>query len=88
MIPRSTNPHTLLENTRIVSRTALNEAEGEDEHPTPDLSLVDEFNRVMKRTLPPSITLEEGGKKRRKLDIGENTTEEPLRACIISSIVI
>ncbi len=75
MIPRLTNPHSLVENTQIVSRTALDEVEGEDEHPKPDLSLVDEFHRVMKRTLP---ALEEGRKKRRNFEIEEKTTIEEL----------
>lgn len=70
MIPRFANPHAVLEKTQIVSREELSGEGGEGEYSEPDLSRVEEFNEVMKRTFAP-FRLEEGGKKRRKVQVEE-----------------
>ncbi|KAJ3573119.1 hypothetical protein NP233_g2630 [Leucocoprinus birnbaumii] len=75
MIPRSVNPHIVLEQTQIVSRKDLEPKDEEYEFSQPDMSLLDEFNAVMKRTFP-QYDIEERPKKRRKGATGVEKGEE------------
>ncbi|KAF5359129.1 hypothetical protein D9756_003145 [Leucocoprinus leucothites] len=87
MIPRSVNPHLVLEKTQTVSRKLLDEKEDENGYSQPDLGLMDEFNAVMKRTAP-QFDVEERLKKRRKVtaqvDKAEGKEEEPILFRLIS----
>ena len=83
MIPRFSNPHFLLQSTKVITRADL---DAEDEKsskycPKEDPKTIEQLHRLLDNSLPKWDVSDIRSNKRRKIEENDQVEEEPVRMC-------
>ena len=79
MIPRFSNPHLILQSTKVIARADLNsEDEGNSKD---DPKIIEQLHRLLSNSLPKWDVSDIRSIKRRKIEENDQIEEEPVRMC-------
>lgn len=83
MIPRFSNPHSLLQSTKVITRADLDaeDEENSKDFPKEDSKTIEQLHRLLGNSLPKWDASDIRSNKRRKIE--ENVEEEPVRMYLL-----
>lgn len=83
MIPRFSNPHFLLQSTKVITRAELNAGDEEISKDLlkEDLKAIEQLHRLLDNSLSSWDVSDIRSNKRRKIEESEQVEERPVRMC-------